>query len=58
MILIVLVQFLVVLKLLDLVVYKGNVGVFGEMLSKLFQNPRFYLAHYSSKLSDSNFWVN
>ena len=38
--------------------YKENVGVLGEMLSKIFQNPRFCLGHHSSKLSDSNFWVN
>ena len=25
--------------------YKGNVGVLGEMLSKLFQNPHFCLSH-------------
>ena len=32
--------------------------VLGEMLSKNFQNPRFCLSHHSSKLSDSNLWVN
>ena len=62
MILIVLVQYVVVLKLFKLVwssieecLYKGNVGVLGEMLSKIFKNPRFSLGHHSSKLSDSNF---
>ena len=38
--------------------YKGNVGVVGEMLSKFFQNPCFCFGHNSSKLSDSNLWVN
>ena len=38
--------------------YKRNVGVLWEMLSKIFQNPCFCFCYYSSKLSDSNFWVN
>ena len=38
--------------------YKGNVGILREMLSIFFQNLCFFLGHHSSKLSDSNFWVN
>ena len=64
-ILIVLVQFVVVLKFLSWLwssieecLYKGNVGALGEMLSKIFQNPHFFLGHHSSKLCDSNFWAN
>ena len=38
--------------------YKENIGVLREMLSKFFQNPCFFLGHHSFKLSDSNFLVN
>ena len=40
--------------------YKGNVGVLGEMLSKFSKTHVFVLAigHHSSKLSDLNFWIN
>ena len=41
--------------------YKGNVRVFGEMLSKFFKTHVFVLAitwPLLIQLSDSNFWVN
>ena len=41
--------------------YKGNVGFLREMLSKFSKTHAFFLSqlgHHSSKLSDSNFWIN